>query len=99
LLRKALRAYLVATYGAKSAIVAEFGFTPKETTLDIAAKANANEKRAATRAAGGTKAIRNQQKTAAIAPAVSAVAPVSAPVSAPVVTAANGIVPKPVATS
>ena len=55
LLLKALRAYLIATNGAESAIVATFGFTPKETTVDVATKAVAITKRKATIASRGTK--------------------------------------------
>jgi hypothetical protein len=70
-LRKSLRAYLVATYGAKSAIVAEFGFTPKETTVDVATKAEALEKRAATIAARKPSAA----APAPVVPAVNSITP------------------------
>jgi hypothetical protein len=50
-----LRAALIAGYGAKSAIVAQFGFTPKRAAVDVATKSEANAKRAATVAAKGAK--------------------------------------------
>jgi hypothetical protein len=65
LLRKALRTYLIATYGAKSAIVASFGFTPKDTTVTVATKADAIVKRVATKAARGTKAASSPVAAAA----------------------------------
>ena len=99
LLCKALRSYLVATYGAKSAIVAEFGFTPKETIVDVATKAAANEKRAATRAARGTKGSRQKKEDASTTPAASTAAPASAATPAPVAAAVNGSTPKPAAAS
>ena len=59
-IRKALRVYLIGTYGAKSAIVAEFGFAPKESTVDVATKSAAIAKREATRAARGTMGSRQK---------------------------------------
>jgi hypothetical protein len=69
-LRKALRAYLIATYGAKSAIVASFGFTPKARTVAVATKAASIEKRAATRAAREPKG-----EEGPVVPATNGVAP------------------------
>ncbi len=50
----ALKSYLVATHGADSAIVSDFGFTPKTKQTTADAVALAVKKRAATREARGT---------------------------------------------
>ncbi len=97
LLRIALRKYLIATYGAKSATVAAFGFTPKETTVDVATKALAIEKRTATRAARGTKGSKQKKKISGATPAAPPPAPASA--SAPAIPAVNSITPKTTAVS
>ena len=89
LIRKALRAYLIGVYGATSATVAEFGFTPKETTVDVATKADAIAKRTATRAARGTKGSRQKKEITGAKPVASAAAPTSATVSAPVAPVAS----------
>jgi hypothetical protein len=99
LLRKALRAYLIGTYGAKSATVAEFGFAPKEATVDVATKALAIEKRAATRAARGTMGAKQKKGIKGTVPAASSPAPAVASPSAPVVPAVNSITPKSAAAS
>jgi hypothetical protein len=92
LIRKALRAYLIGVYGANSATVAAFGFTPKETTVDVATKADAIAKRTATRAARGTKGSRQKKEITGALPAASTG-------STPVIPAINGITPKIAATS
>jgi hypothetical protein len=92
LLRKALRAYLIGTYGAKSATVAEFGLAPKEATVDVATKALAIQKRAATRVARGTMGSKQKKGIKGTVPAASSSAAASPP--APVVPAVNGITPK-----
>jgi hypothetical protein len=91
-LRKALRSYLIGTYGAKSATVAEFGFAPKQAAVVVVAtKAAANEKRKATRAARGTLGKKQKQGIKGAVPAASA--------SAPVAPAVNSITPKTTAPS
>ncbi len=86
-LYKALRSYLIGLNGATSAIVADFGFTPKNTTVDVATKAQAIEKRLATRKARGTLGKRQRLEITGTVPATT-----SADVAAPVV--ANGATPK-----
>jgi Zn-dependent metalloprotease len=92
LIRKALRAYLIGVFGANSATVAAFGFTPKEATVDVATKADAIAKRTATRAARGTKGSRQKKEITGAAPAASTG-------STPVIPAINSITPKIAATS
>ena len=87
LIRKDLRVYLIGVYGAKSATVAEFGFTPKEATVDVKTKAAAIVKSAATRAARGTMGSRQKKEIKGTVPA----APSSAPSVAPQV---NSVTPK-----
>jgi hypothetical protein len=87
-LYKALKAYVIGTYGATSAVVADFGFTPKTTTPSVATKAQAIEQRAATRKARGTLGKKERLEITGAAPAVINGAP-----AAPVAT--NGAPPKP----
>ncbi|MGO8995327.1 MAG: hypothetical protein ACLQVI_18585 [Polyangiaceae bacterium] len=83
----ALKNHLVTTYGAKSQIVADFGFTPKTKQTTAETVAAAVVKRAATRTARGTMGKKAKLKiTGAVAPATAAAPP--APVTA------NGIAPK-----
>jgi uncharacterized Zn finger protein len=89
LIRKGLRFTLIGNYGPESAIVAAFGFTPKATTVDVATKSVAIEKRAATRAARGTKGSRQKKEITGAKPVASAAAPTSATVSAPVAPVAS----------
>jgi hypothetical protein len=86
-LYKALRSYLIGLYGASSAIVADFGFTPKNGTVDVATKAAAIEKRAATRKARGTMGKRQKLEVTGTVPATT-----NGAASAPVV--ADGATPK-----
>ncbi len=94
LLRKALRSYLIGVYGAKSSTVAAFGFTPKATTVDVATKAVAIEKREATRVARGTMGPKQKKGIKGTVPATSAATPPGAAASAPVVPAVNSVTPK-----
>jgi hypothetical protein len=93
-LRKTLRAYLIGTYGAKSATVAEFGYTPKEPTVDVATKAAAIKKRAATRTARGTMGSRQKRGIKGTVPAASASAAAEASPPVQSVPAVNSITPK-----
>jgi hypothetical protein len=94
LLRKALRVYLIGTYGANSATVAAFGFAPKQTTVDVATKAAAIAKRAATRTARGTMGSRQKRGIKGTVPATTS--SVTEQASPPVqsVPAVNSITPK-----
>ncbi len=105
-LRKALRSYLIGTYGATSATVAAFGFAPKEATVTVETKALAIKKRAATRVARGTKGSKQKKAIKGTVPDTSSAA-AAAPESpgapaAPVVNGAavvNGATPKSTAAS
>jgi len=94
LLRKALRSYLIGTYGANSATVAAFGFAPKQTTVDVATKAVAIKKRAATRTARGTMGSRQKREIKGTVPAASASAAAQASPPVQSVPAVNSITPK-----
>jgi phage major head subunit gpT-like protein len=67
---KALRSQLIGTYGADSAIVADFGFTPKARTVKVKVKAEAIQKSTATREARGTKGKRQRLEIKGSVPAV-----------------------------
>ena len=77
-----LKSHLVTTYGAKSQIVADFGFIPKKKKTTAETTATAVEKRAATRVARGTVGKKEKLKIkGVIAPetsATSATTPVAA---------------------
>jgi len=68
----ALKSHLLTTYGAKSQIVADFGFTPKQRQTTAETTALAVEKREATRAARGTIGKKAKLKIkGVVAPATS----------------------------
>ena len=78
----ALKSHLVTTYGAKSEIVTDFGFTPKAKKVTAETAATAVVKRAATRLARGTMGKKQKEKIkGVVTPATSAPAPVTAPVT------------------
>ena len=64
-----LKSHLVTTYGAKSQVVADFGFTPKTKKTTAKTTAAAVDKRAATRVARGTVGKKEKLKiTGVVAP-------------------------------
>jgi hypothetical protein len=81
-----LRSHLVATHGAKSQLVADFGFTPKPRKVTAKTAAAAVDKRNATRAARHTMGSNQKAEITGDVPVV-----VAPPAPAPV---ANGNVPK-----
>ncbi len=84
-----LKSHLVNTYGAKSQIVADFGFTPKKKKTTAETVATAVEKRAATRVARGTVGKKEKLKIkGAVAPETSATKP-----AAEVAPVTNGALP------
>jgi hypothetical protein len=87
--RLALKSHLVTTYGAKSQIVADFGFTPKQKKTTADTTATAVRKREATRAARGTKGSRQKLKIKGVVEPATSSAP-AAPAAAPVT---NGTTP------
>ena len=76
-----LKSHLVTTYGAKSQVVADFGFTPKTKKTTAKTTAAAVDKRAATRVARGTVGKKEKLKITGVvapetpAPAAQAAAP------------------------
>jgi hypothetical protein len=76
---KALRSHLIGTYGGDSAIVADFGFTPKTPTVTVAAKAEAIQKSSETRKARGTKGKRQRLEIKGGEPAVPSASPPATP--------------------
>ena len=65
----ALKSHLVTTYGAKSQVVADFGFTPKQKETTAKTTADAVVKREATRKARGTMGKKEKLKiTGVVAP-------------------------------
>ena len=91
-----LRNHVSATFGEASTEFADFGFTPKAVSaVDAATKAGAVVKRAATRAARGTKGKRQKEKikgtiVAPAEPAAPAVTTPAAPPAASVPASPNG---------
>jgi hypothetical protein len=74
----ALRRHLLSTYGAKSQILADFGFTVKPAKVTVEAKAEGVQKSRATRKARGTKGSKQKAKIkGVVTPEV--IAPAAAP--------------------
>ena len=85
----ALKSHLVTTYGAKSQIVADFGFTPKQKKTTADTTATAVKKREATRAARRTMGKRQKRGIKGVVEPATTAAP-SAATEAP---ATNGAAP------
>jgi hypothetical protein len=87
-IRAGVKRVAQAKYGPKSPKLQDFGFTPQRSpNTPVASKAKGQAKSKATRAAGGTKALKRQQaaaqsQTQAATPAPAPATPTTAPVTA-----------------
>ncbi len=90
----ALRSYLITAHGAKSQIVADFGFTPKKRQRAAAdTVAAAVVKRSATRKARGTVSKKEKEKVTGATEAAAVPAPAEATAAPAVNGAAPGVAP------